>query len=141
MKRNREHGPVRICSKLDHILDGAGLHVLEAARRQPQPVGERLEVVFRRDTERPRLAFPVLHEDVAKPESRLLDDVLEHDRHFALRRQGPDIDHVHRLGDAGDDIGIGVEVGAQGFVGRGIGWSGREMADRQRRHGSLHLLK
>ena len=87
--------------------------MLEAARRLAQAKGERLEIIGRGYAERARLRAPVLHQDVAEPEARLLDDVLEQDRLVALRRQRADIVHVHRLGDAGDDVGVGFKVPAQ----------------------------
>ena len=65
------------------------------------------------DAERASLRTAVLHQDVAEPEARLFDDVLEQDRLVALRRQCADIVDTHRLVDPGDDVGIGLQIAAQ----------------------------
>ena len=132
VERDRQLGPVGLVVELDDFLHRSGLDDLEAARRLAQPIRQRLEVVLGRDAERARLRAAVLHQDVAEPEARLLDDVLEQDRLVALRRQRADVVDVHRLGDAGDDVGIGGEIAAQRSVERLLGRRRRPMTDGER---------
>ena len=113
---NRKLGPIGISAKLDDLLHRTGLHVLEAPRRLAQAIRERLEINRRIDAERTRLRAPVLDQDVAEPEARFADDILEQDRLIALRGQRADIVDPHRLGDARDDVGVGFKMPAQRCV-------------------------
>ena len=114
--RDRQCRPVDITAGSHDFLHRAGLDLLDATRRLPQPKGQRLQIILLGHAERPRLRAAVFHQDIAQPEARLLDDVLEQDGLIALRRQRTDIDQVHRLADARDDVGVGVEIFAQGAV-------------------------
>jgi hypothetical protein len=84
------------------------------------------------DPERARLRGAGLHQAVAEPEARLLDDVLEQDRPVALRRQRADVVDMHRLADAGDDVGVAGEIAAQRSVERLLGRRRRPMTDGER---------
>ena len=125
--------PVGIGAELDDLFHRPGLHVLEAARRLPQPIRQRLEIVLRLDAERARLRAPVLHQDVAEPEARLFDDVLEQDRLVALRGQRADVVDPHRLGDARDDVGVGL-ADTRAAMRRGPDWMNDERSTAPPRH-------
>jgi hypothetical protein len=115
--------------------------VFEAARRLPQPKRQRLQIVLARDTKRARLRGAVFHQDVAETKARLLDDLLKQDRGIHLGRKRADVIDRYRLADAGDDIGVGVEIAAQRRVehrrvaniggGCSLDWSSRH---RERPH-------
>ena len=115
---DRQLGPIGLVVQLDHLLHRAGLDVLEPARRLAQPVGERVADNPRANAERARLRAAVLDQDIAQSKAGLLDDVLEQDRLVALRRQRADVVHPDRLGDAGDDVGVGFKIPAQRCVER-----------------------
>ena len=120
--RDRKGRPVDLVARANDLLDRAALDVLEAARRLAQPESKRLQIILRRHAERARLRATVLHQDVAQAETRLLDDVLEEDRLVALRRKRADVVHTDRLGDARDNVGIGLEIVAKRRVeGAGVG--------------------
>src|SRR6202042_2967611 len=110
---NWQLGPIGALAKPYHFFDRTGFDVLEFARRLPEAISKRLDEILRRDAEGARLRATVLHQDVAEPETRFLDDVLEQNRLIALRRQRADIVDANRLGDSRDDVGIGLEISAQ----------------------------
>ena len=106
-------GPIDVLAELFDLFHRPGFDVLEAARRLAQAERQRAQELLGLDAESARLRAAILHQNVAEPEARLLDDVLEQNGLIALRRQRADVVHAHRLFDPGDDVGIGFEITAE----------------------------
>ena len=122
MNRHRQLEPVDLVSGPHDLLDRAGRHVDEAARRFAQAPRQRRQIVLPRHAQRAALRPAVLDQDVAEPEVGVLGYVLEQDRPFRLRRQRADVVDRDRLLDRRQDIGVGPPD-SRADPGPGSGWS------------------